>query len=78
VRRLLVFVLLAVFAAISATPAVARHHQNPKPTKAQKQAQKDWEKYNRQQAKAQNKQLKAQNKAIKKYNKEHGTRTTTW
>ncbi len=54
-------------------PAVAHA---PKLTKAQKDAQKSYAKYNKQYIKQQKKQLKAQQKQMKKWNKEHGTKVT--
>jgi hypothetical protein len=46
-------------------------------TAAQKQAQKEWKKYNKQQAKLQKQQLKAEKKKMKDWKKQHGNTVTT-
>ncbi len=56
-----------------AVPAVAHA---PKLTKAQKDAQRSYAKYNKQYTKQQKKELKAQKKQMKKWNKEHETKIT--
>lgn len=75
-RRLLVSVLVLSFAVFTAAPAYARAHQIPQ-TKAQRQAQKDWEKWNKQQIKIGKMQIKAQKKSMKNWNKTHPRRSVT-
>lgn len=68
---MLVFLALAL-----AAPAHARSQQIPQ-TKAQRQALKDWKKWNKQQAKILKQQLKAQSKAMKNWGKTHPKRSVT-
>ncbi len=75
-KRLLISVLVLFLAVCTAAPAYARAHQLPQ-TKAQRQAQKDWEKWNKQQIKIGKQQFKAQQKSIKNWNKSHPRRSVT-
>lgn len=74
VKRLLSFTILLFLALAAAPLASARAHQMPQ-TKAQKQAQKDWQKWNKQQLKIGRQQIKIQNKQMKNWNRTHPKRS---
>ncbi len=69
----LAFVLLALALFVPLAHAGSRFPR----TEAQKQAEKTWKKYNKQQFKMQKRQMKEQKKAMKRWKKQHqGTSTT--
>jgi hypothetical protein len=77
VKRLASFVLFLCFGLILTAPAVAHASPGSHVTPSQKQAQKEWKKYNQQQAKLQKKQMNAEKKKMKQWKKQHGNTVTT-
>jgi hypothetical protein len=73
VKRVTAYALFLLLGLTIAGPAFAHA---PKMTKAQKDAQKYYARYNKQYIKQQKKELKAQEKQMKKWNREHGTKVT--
>ncbi len=76
-KRAVAQVALVVLGLTLCGPAVAHAGSKTKQTKAQKDAQKQWNKYSKQYNKQQKKQLKAQQKQMKQRNKNQTIRVVT-
>jgi septal ring factor EnvC (AmiA/AmiB activator) len=74
VKRLTSSALFLALALALTAPVVA--HAGSNLTPQQKQAQKDFNKYNKQSMKAQKKQAKNEKKQMKQYKKQHQSTTT--
>ncbi len=76
-KRILSFVLFLSLGFLLLEPTTANAVPGSNMTAAQKQAQKEWKKYNKQQAKLQKKQADAEKKQMKKWKKQHENTVTT-